>query len=180
MDHSLKYEIGMNADKHKDWHDFTTNVLLNGYLAKIPDGLFKAYENILNFPSINEISIDKYLTKLVNYMYNEYHDATCYKLMVPCARIYENSISIDSTKIYNVNRYMWESNYLQYVPINNNNHIRVTRLYDYYNNKQVISINDKRIFNLLQSINLEKNLDIINFYQKLMSIKLDISNYVLE
>lgn len=181
LDHSLHNEILIPADDYPIWHEFTKNVLLFGYSAPFPVELASVYQQILFFPYINEKDIIKYFDYLIEYLYKSYHNEKCSTLMSP---------NMPRPKLYNVNRYMWENNYLQYIPISNKKHIRVTKLFDLYqksqkNNLQLKNQKDIKLFNLLKSTQLinESGLNLEIFYQRLLILsenKIHISNYLVD
>ena len=180
FDHSLENEITKSAYECQEWHNFTTNVLLNGYVGKIPYQLITSYHKILGFPLINEPNIKYYMSTLIDFLHLKYHNSYCSRCMSP---------NMIKPLFHNVNKYMWENNYLQYIPVNNKNHIRVLKLYDIYknikdpNNSFVIN-NNNRLHNLLISTKLHNfdNLNLEEFYAKLLELskqKFDISKYIL-
>lgn len=109
MDHSLENKIDINAYESQHWHDLVTHVLIKGYTSKISRDIQYWYHKILKFPIFDNENITDYLINLVEYLYSKYRNSMCSKLMSP---------KMKHPKIYNVNRYMWENNYLQYIPIN--------------------------------------------------------------
>ncbi|AVL94590.1 hypothetical protein ma204 [Moumouvirus australiensis] len=176
LDHSLENKINISCYESDEWHEFTKNVLLDGYTSKIPYKLIIILNKVLKFPLINTSNIIFYINSLIDFLYTKYNNGTCSNLMSP---------NMVKPKLHNVNRYMWENNYLQYIPINNKNHIRVTKLYDIYQKMQNVNFtfdeNDK-LHNLLinTKINLIPDLSLELFYEELLKVchkKINVLNY---
>ncbi|QGR53732.1 hypothetical protein [Moumouvirus maliensis] len=176
LDHSLENKINISCYESDEWHEFTKNVLLDGYTSKIPYKLIIILNKVLKFPLINTSNIISYINSLIDFLYTKHKNGTCSSLMSP---------NMVKPKLHNVNRYMWENNYLQYVPINNKNHIRVTKLYDIYEKMHNINFtfdeNDK-LHNFLIStkISLIPNLNLELFYEELLKVchkKINVLNY---
>jgi hypothetical protein len=168
MDHSLENEIIKDVSESQEWQNFTTNVLLNGYVGKIPHQMINCYHKFVGFPQINDSNVVDYMHKLVKYLYSKYHKSLCSSHMSP---------QMAKPKLHNINRYMWENNYLQYIPINNKDHIRVIKLYEIYKNmvdseNSFILNKNNRMHNLLISTKLYRfnNLKLDDFYQKLLEL----------
>ncbi|BCS82887.1 hypothetical protein QLL95_gp1236 [Cotonvirus japonicus] len=178
LDHSLQTNIKISATDSIEWHDFTTDVLIRGHLAEIPISFIKLLSKFLNLPTINETSISVYMKLLSEHLHKTYKNNICSKLMSP---------NMPVPVLYNINQYMWENNYLQYVPINNKNHIRVTKLYDTYctiNTNKINFISTNKYHILLKNTGLLtiKNLDLEKFYEKLLVIsreKLLVNKYII-
>lgn len=180
LDHSLCHEINAEAMDHQGWHDFVTNALSEGYTAKIPYEYVLMMHQKIGFPLVNESNVIEYLREIVNYLYTTYQKNTCSINMSP---------NMNIPRLHNINRFMWENNFLQYVPINNKNHVRVNDLYNVYikmtmKDSNYASDGTDRIQNLLMStgLHLINDLDLDSFYAKLLEIcdkKLELSKYVL-
>lgn len=180
LDHSVENEISEDVDQHQAWHNFTADVLINGHTAKIPYQLALLNHHILHLPLIIESNICHYFSALIDFLYDKYCDSICSRNMSP---------QMVKPKLHNVNQYMWDNNYLQYIPINNKNHIRVKNLYDIYQRIHdesqifVMDYHDK-IHCLFRKLELhtQKNLNLEDFYQFLLKKSesiMDINNYLL-
>ena len=123
LDHSLENDIKLSAYECDEWHDFTQDVLINGYTVKIPDKFAQVLNNFTNFPLINESNAITYIKLLIEYLHTTYSNNITSSHMSP---------NMIKPCLHNINQYMWENNYLQYIPTNNKNHIRVTQLYEIY------------------------------------------------
>ncbi|AGD92161.1 hypothetical protein [Acanthamoeba polyphaga mimivirus] len=179
LDHSLQNDIKISCYESDEWHEFTKNSLLYGYNARIPYKLIITLHKSLGFPIINTSNISTYLLQLIDFLHNKYANSTCSKLMSP---------DMSKPILYNVNQYMWENNYLQYIPINNSLHIKVIKLYEIYtelyNNVEFILDNNNKLHNLLikTKLQLQPDLTLEKFYHKLIKIcdnKIPIDNYLL-
>ncbi len=180
LDHSLEHNVATDISDAQEWQNFTTNILMNGYVSKMPFQMINSYHRILGFPLINEPNVIDYVRKLAKYLYSTYHKSLCSSHMSP---------NMPRPKLHNINRYMWENNYLQYIPINNKDHIRVVKLYEIYENmfnreKSFVLNKNNRLYNLLISTNLHNinNLTLDDFYKKLLQLsdkKIKLSNYEL-
>ncbi|AQN68073.1 hypothetical protein [Saudi moumouvirus] len=180
LDHSLENKINISCYESDEWHEFTKNVLLDGYTSKIPYKLLITLNKILKFPLINTSNVTTYVNSLIDFLYVKYKSGPCSSLMSP---------NMKKPKLHNVNRYMWENNYLQYIPINNKNHIRVTKLYDIYqkmcNDLDFVFDENDKLHNLLinTKIHLISGLNLELFYEELLKIsheKINILNYILK
>ncbi len=179
LDHSLQNDIKISCHESDEWHEFTKNSLLYGYTAHIPYKLVIALHKSLGFPIINTSNISTYLLQLIDFLHNKYANSTCSKLMSP---------DMSKPILHNVNQYMWENNYLQYIPINNSSHIKVVKLHEIYtelhNNIEFILDNNNKLHNLLikTKLQLQPDLTLEKFYHKLIKIcgnKISIDNYLL-
>ncbi|AGF85569.1 hypothetical protein QJ854_gp213 [Moumouvirus goulette] len=179
LDHSLENKINISCYESDEWHEFTKNVLLYGYTSKIPFKLLIILNRILKFPLINTSDVVTYINSLIDYLYSKYNNSNCSSLMSP---------NMKKPKLHNVNRYMWENNYLQYIPINNKTHVRVIKLFDIYqkihNNLDFILDQNDKLHNLLinTKIHLVSGLNLELFYEELLKTsdkKVNIMNYIL-
>lgn len=166
LDHSMENEISDDVNQHSAWHNFTTDALINGYVAKVPYQLALLNYRILHLPLILESDLQKYMSSLIDFLYNKYRDGICSQNMSP---------KMEKPRLHNVNQYMWDNNYLQYIPINNKNHVRVKELYEVHqrihnaNQSFTIDYQDK-IHNLFLKLELYtyNYLDLDEFYQILL------------
>ncbi|XWV25571.1 hypothetical protein QJ856_gp0183 [Tupanvirus deep ocean] len=180
LDHSLENEIKISCYECQEWHNFTATVLHDGYLAKLPYQMIVSYHKLLGFPMIIKPNIKDYFAVLTDYLYEKYHNSYCSTNMSP---------NMIKPKFHNINQYMWENNFLQYVPVNNKHNIRVTKLYDIYkriksSEKTFILNENNRLNNLLVNTDLLNydNMDLDEFYAKLLEIskrKINLSKYIL-
>lgn len=180
LDHSIENEVKISSFECQEWHNFTTNVLLNGYNAKISYQMILSYNKILGFPLINESNIKDYYMYLIDFLFIKYQNSSCSIHMSP---------NMKKPKLHNINQYMWENNFLQYIPTNNKNHIRVLKLYDIYKDirnseKSFILNKNNKLHNLFINTNLQKfdDMDLDEFYLRLLIIsdnKIELSKYVL-
>ncbi|XWV26911.1 hypothetical protein QJ857_gp0139 [Tupanvirus soda lake] len=180
LDHALENEIKISCYECQEWHNFTATVLHDGYIGKIPHQMIMSYHKIVGFPMIIEPTIKDYFAILIDYLYKKYCGSYCSANMSP---------GMKKPRLHNVNQYMWENNFLQYVPINNKHNLRIVKLYDIYKNIKNIEnphiLNkNNRLHNLLVNTGLLNydNLDLEEFYAKLLQVsneKLELSKYIL-
>ena len=186
LDHSLAINCRFQACECKEWHEFVKDVLIEGYTASIDVKLMNIMNKFLGLPDYkNILPITTYIQNIVNFLYGKYSNSLCSKLMSP---------EMKKPIIFNINRYMWENNYLQYIPINNKSHLRVGKLFSFYTkikskeNITISSTSDQKCYNLLLNTGLvdedndEDNLDLDEFYEKITGIsntKIFIDKYII-
>jgi len=175
LDHSLKIDINELTNDCDEWHNFTKDVLLHGYTAQIPDKLINIFGEYLNFPIIGKTNIREYFGHLINFLFDRYHLNICSTLMSP---------NMIKPKLNNINRYMWENNYLQYIPINNKNDEKVLELFKIYKLNDMALDKNNKLHNLMKTIKIYLNdgLTLDSFYVNILIIcddKLNLCNYVL-
>ncbi len=176
LDHSLKFEVKCSAFDIDDWHDFTADVLINGYTTIIPDNFAKLLHIYTNLPLIYQSDPTQYINTLISYLYSNYANGTISTLMSP---------AMSKPILHNVNGYMYDNNYLQYISVNNENDAKLLDLYQRYtciSDKKYQASNLSKLDNLLIKTNLHhtKNLDLDLFYEKLINVKhITLDNYLI-
>ncbi|AEQ60915.1 hypothetical protein [Acanthamoeba polyphaga mimivirus] len=179
LDHSFETKIELQSVECKEWHDFVCDALINGNTVIVPKELGLIMNQFIGFPLIkHNMSIKKYMKKLSKFLHKKYANSLCSRNMSPNMQV---------PKIYNINKYMWENNFLQYIPINNKNHLKVLKLYHIYSDLKSDKITfdpENNYHSILVNSDLlqESELDLDTFYEKLLKIsnsKIPINKYIL-
>lgn len=161
IDHSLNLAPDLLiADNDRAWHDFAEEALIHGYTVKVYEEYRRVLQDKLQLPFIDDDDLPSYMKKLTDWLFEKYNGAFCSRVMNP-QKI--------KPQLYNINQYMYECNYVQYIPINNPNCVRITSLYG----------DDIRSKNILLHAKLNSDLPIEELHNKLIHTTLALTDYMI-
>lgn len=176
LDQSMKTDNINNASDSPSWNNLVYNVLQRGYYAKIEKDFQIEMEKLVGYKASDRMLITKYMKGLVKHIYEKNHQGECSKVFSP---------NMSEPILSNINRYMFESNFLQYLPNQSNAKIwrKLYGTYTIYCDDDLFSTlmtfidldhETKHMFDFIETLQLEENLSFNAFYKQISKIKEDV------
>lgn len=161
--HGLEINIDVIASDSDIWNDWVSLVLKNGWSSVPDDKVQQMYSSYLKLPIYDQsasVNSPTYFSFIVGWLYDKYSTTDlCKKVCGDMVRPY----------VYNVNAYMWENNYLNYISTDSVDSL-TQQLYNTYiakdNNNILLAMIDRIKDSLATDINnigeFHKNITQIN------------------